>query len=81
MKYIYGLVLNATYYDFWFIKMNTFLHLNKCWDVVETQFKELETNALAAMNNSQNNFLEARRDQDLTTKWLMQSCIKESIFS
>ena len=60
--------------------MKTFLQLNKCWDIVETEFKELETVALAAMNNAQKNALEARRDWDLTATWMIQSCIEESIF-
>ena len=48
--------------------------------MVETEFKELDTNALVAMNNAQKNVLEARRDRDLTTTWMIQSCIEESIF-
>ena len=48
--------------------------------MVETKFKEPATNALAAMNKAQKNALEAHRDRDLTAKWLIQSCIEESIF-
>ena len=32
------------------------------------------------MSNAQKNVVEARQDRDLTTKWLIQSCIEESIF-
>ena len=49
--------------------------------MVETEFKEPDTNALAAMNNAQKSALEARRDQDLRATWLVQSCIEDSIFS
>ena len=80
LKQISGPVLTGTNYEFWSIKMKTFLQLNKCWDMVETEFKEPDTNALTAMNNAQKNPLEARRDRDLTAKWLIQSCIEESIF-
>lgn len=80
LRQIFGPILTDTNYEFWSIKMKTFLQLNKCWDMVETEFKEPDTNALAAMSNAQKNALEARRDQDLTTKWLIQSCIEESIF-
>ena len=62
------------------MKMKTFLHLNKCWDMVETDFKEPDTNALAAMSNAQKNVVEACRDRYLTSKWLIQSCIEKSIF-
>ena len=74
-------VLTNTNYEFWSIKMKTFLHLNKCWDMVETDFKEPDTNALAAMSNAHKNFIEARRDQDLRAKWSIRSCIEEFIFS
>ena len=73
-------VLTEENYEIWSIKMKTFLELNKCWDMVETEFTEPEAVALAAMNNAQKNALEARRDRDLTTTWLIQSCIEESIF-
>ena len=58
-------------YEFWSIKMKTFIQLNKCWDMVETKFKEPDTNALDEMNNAQNNVVEARRDRDLTATWLI----------
>ena len=48
--------------------------------MVEIEFKELDTNSLAAMNNSQKTAVEARRDRDLTATWLIQSCIEEFIF-
>ena len=74
-------VLTNTNYEFWSIKMKTFLHLNKCWDMVETDFKEPDTNALAAMSNAHKNVIEASRDQDLRAKWPIRSCIEEFIFS
>ena len=80
MKPISRPVLTRSNYEFWFIKMKTFLQLNKCWDMVETKFKEPEAVSLAAMNNAQKNALEARRDRDLIATWLIQSCIEESIF-
>ena len=49
--------------------------------MVETEFTEPEAVALDAMNTAQKNALEARRDRDLTTTWLLQSCIEESIFT
>ena len=48
--------------------------------MVETEFKEPEAAAMAAMNNAQKNALEARQDRDLTATWMIQSCIEESIF-
>ena len=48
--------------------------------MVETEFKEPNTNAMATMNNAQKNVIEASRDRDLTATWLIQSCIEESIF-
>ena len=81
LKLISRLVLIETNYEFWSIKMKTFLHPNKCWDMVlETEFKEIEAAALAAMNNSQKNALEAHQDRNLTGTWMIQSCIEESIF-
>ena len=55
-------VLTGPNYEFWSIKMKTFMQLNKCWDMVETEFKEPKAIALDAMNNAQKNALEARRD-------------------
>ena len=52
-------VLTNTNYEFWSIKMKTFLHLNKCWDMVGIDFKEPHTNALVTMSNAQKNDLEA----------------------
>ena len=80
LKLISRPILTGSNYEFWSIKMKTFLQLNKCWDMVETEFKEPEAVALAAMNNAQKNSLKSRRDQDLTATWLIQSCIEESIF-
>ena len=62
LKHISRHVLTGTNYEFWSIKMKTFLQLNKCWDMVETEFKELDTNALDAMSNFQKNDVEAHRD-------------------
>ena len=53
-------VLTEANYEFWSIKMKTFLQLNKCWDMVEIEFKEPDATALATMNNSQKNALKAR---------------------
>ena len=80
LKPISGPVLTGSNYEFWFIKMKTFMQLNKCWDMVETEFKQPKAVALVAMNNAQKNALEACRDRDLTATWLIQSCIEESIF-
>ena len=60
LKPIFGLVVTEYNYEFWSIKMKTFLQLNKCWDMVETEFKEPEAVALAAMNNAHKNALESR---------------------
>ena len=60
--------------------MKMFLQLNKFWDMVETEFKEPDSNALVTMTNSQKNVVETRQDQDLTATWMIQSCIEESIF-
>ena len=60
LKLIFGSVITGANYDFWSIKMNTFLQLNKCWDMVETNFKEPNTNAMATLSNSQKNVIEAR---------------------
>ena len=60
LKYIIRPVLTGINYEFLSIKMKTFLELNKCWDMVETEFKELDTNSLAAMSNAQKNVVEAR---------------------
>ena len=64
-------VLTRANYEFWSIKMKTFMQLNKYWDMVETEFKEPKAVALATMNNAQKNALEARRDQDLTATWMI----------
>ena len=56
-----GPVLVGTNYDFWSIKMNTFLQFNNYWDMVETEFKEPDTNYLAAMSNAQKNVVESHR--------------------
>ena len=60
LKLIFEPVLTRANYEFWSIKMKTFLQLNKYWYMGETEFKELEAVALAAMNNAQKNALEAR---------------------
>ena len=52
LKPISRSVLTGANYEFWSIKMKTFLQLNKFLDMVETKFKELEAISLAAMNNA-----------------------------
>ena len=59
LKLISEPVLTGSNYEFWSIKMKTFLQLNKCWDMVETEFTKPEVVSLAAMNNAQKNALEA----------------------
>ena len=49
--------------------------------MVETEFKESDTNALDALSNVHKNVVEACRDQDLRAKWSIRSCIEEFIFS
>ena len=78
LKTISGPVFTGENYEFCSIKMKTFLQLNKCWDMVKTEFAEPEAVSLAAMNNAQKNALKARQDQDLTATWMIQSCIEES---
>ena len=63
-----GPVLTGDNYEFWSIKMNTF-HLNKCRDMVETEFKELDATSVAAMSNAQKIVVEACQDQDLRATW------------
>ena len=58
-------------YEFWSIKMKTFLYLNKFWDMVETEFKKPDTITLVTMNNAKKSVVEAFRDQDLTATWLI----------
>ena len=55
LKQISGPVLTGTNYEFWSIKMKMFLQLNKCWDMVETELKEPNTNTLATINNAEKN--------------------------
>ena len=60
LKQISGPVLTGSNYEFWSIKMKMFLQLNKCWNMVETEFTEPDATALAAINNAQNNVLKSR---------------------
>ena len=60
LKPLSGPVLTGANYEFWSIKMKTFLHLNKCRDMVETKFKELYATAVSAMSNAQKIVVEAR---------------------
>ena len=53
-------MFTVTNYEFWSFKMQTFLQLNKCLDMVETEFKELDSIAMDTMSNAQKNALEAR---------------------
>ena len=62
LKLISGPLLTGANHEFWSIKMKTFLQLKKWWDMVETEFKEPEAVALAAINNAQKNALKAHRD-------------------
>lgn len=80
MVSISGPMLNDKNYELWSIKMPTFLQLNKCWNMVEKEFTEPTAATLAAMTNANKKALNESRDRDLTAKWLIQSCIEESIF-
>ena len=62
LKQVSGPILTGTNYEFWSIKMKTFLQLNKCWDMVETNFKEVDTTYMASMTHAQKSVVEARRD-------------------
>ena len=46
LKQIYGPMLTDTNHVFWLIKMQKFLQLNKCWDMVENEFKEPNTTSI-----------------------------------
>ena len=51
-KQMCALMLTDTNYELWSIKMQTFLQLNKCWDMVENEFKESDSTIMYAMSNN-----------------------------
>ena len=59
LKNMLASILTGTNYNLWAHKIKTVFLLNQVWDTVETEFKQLEATAIAALTADQ---LKAYKD-------------------
>jgi hypothetical protein len=75
-----GPVLVGKNYEFWSLRMKTFLQVQECWEPVENGFSEPDQATLQAMTNGQRNQLAELRKKENKAKFWIQSSVDDSIF-
>jgi hypothetical protein len=67
-------------YEFWSLRMRSFLQEKKCWDPVDLGYVEPYLEDLVAMTNQQRNSQETQRNKENKEKIWIQNSVDDSIF-
>ena len=76
-----GLILLGKNYDFWSLRMRSFLQAQECWDPVDHGYVELDLVELSAMTNQQKIAQATQRNRENKAKFWIQNSVDDSIFS
>jgi len=74
-------ILTSPNYNMWAHKMKIVLLLNEAWDLVETEFKQLEATVLAALKIDELKVYKDLRHNDLQAKCMIEGCMEENILT
>jgi hypothetical protein len=76
-----GPILLGKNYEFWSLRMRSFLQAQECWDPVHHGYVEPDPTDLEAMNNQQRNAQAEQRKRENKAKFWIQNSMDDSIFS
>jgi hypothetical protein len=76
-----GLILLGKNYEFWSLRMRSFLQAQECWDPVDHGYVELDPTGLSAMTNQQKIAQATQRNRENKAKFWIQNSVDDSIFS
>ena len=62
-------ILLGKNYEFWSLRMRSFLQAQECWDPVDLGYVELDPANLVAMSNPQRNAQATQRNKENKTKF------------
>jgi len=74
-------ILTSPNYNMWAHKMKIVLLLNGAWDLVETEFKQLEATVLAALKIDELKVYKDLQHKDLRAKCMIEGCMEENILA
>jgi hypothetical protein len=76
-----GLILLGKNYEFWSLRMRSFLQAQECWDPMDVGYVEPDPADLAAMSNPHRNAQTTQRNIENKAKFWIQNSVDDSIFS
>jgi hypothetical protein len=76
-----GLILLGKNYEFWSLRMTSFLQAQECWDPVDLGYVEPDPADVVAMINQQRTAQATQRNTKNKTKLWIQNSVDDSIFS
>jgi hypothetical protein len=76
-----GPILLGKNYEFWSLRMRSFLQAQECWDPVDLGYVEPDPTDLAAMTNQQRTAQATQRNKENKEKLWIQNSVDDSIFS
>jgi hypothetical protein len=76
-----GLILLGKNYEFWSLRMRSFLQAQECWDPVDHGYVELDPADLSVVTNQQRIAQATLRNRENKAKFWIQNSVDDSIFS
>jgi hypothetical protein len=76
-----GLILLGKNYEFWSLRMRSFLQAQECWDLVDLGYVEPDRTNLSTMTNQQRIAQATQRNRENSAKFWIQNSMDDSIFS
>ena len=76
-----GPILLGKNYEFWSLRMRSFLQAQECWDPVDHGYVEPDPADLSAMTNQQKIAQATQRNRENKAKFWIQNYVDDSIFS
>jgi hypothetical protein len=76
-----GPILLGKNYDFWSLRMRSFLQAQECWDPVDLGYMEPDPTDLVVMTNQQRVSQATQRNRENKAKFWIQNLVDDSIFS
>jgi hypothetical protein len=75
-----GPILLGKNYEFWSLRMRSFLQAQECWDLVDLVYMEPDPTDLASMTNQQRTSQETQRKRENKEKLWIQNSVDDLIF-
>jgi hypothetical protein len=76
-----GPILLGKNYEFWSLRMRSFLQAQECWDLVDLGYVEPDPTDIVAMTNQQRTAEAKQRNKENKAKLWIQNSVDDSIFS